>query len=65
MLFSSYLRQCEILQEQFPKKRIVLWPQPVTSAFNSPLDENKKVKIDKTLSPIPEPRFNLRWTRER
>ena len=30
----------EILQEQFPKKRIVLWPQPVTSAFHSPLDEN-------------------------
>lgn len=47
----------EILQEQFPKKRIVLWPQPVTSAFNSPLDENKKAKIDKTLSPIPEPRL--------
>ena len=47
----------EILQEHFPKKRIVLWPQPVTSAFHSPLDENQKVKIDLALSEIPEPRL--------
>jgi hypothetical protein len=47
----------KILQEQFPKKRIVQWPQPVTSVFHSPLDENKKANIDKTLSQIPEPRL--------
>jgi hypothetical protein len=47
----------EILQKQYPQKEIILWPQPVTSAFNYPLDENQKVKLDKILTVIPKPRL--------
>ena len=35
----------QLLLNQYPEKKIVLWPQPVTSTFNSPLKRNQKVKI--------------------
>ena len=47
----------QLLGKQYPKKRIVQWPQPVTSIFHSPLDENKKFKFNKILSEIPKPRL--------
>ena len=47
----------QLLLNQYPDKRLVLWPQPVTSIFNSPLQENQKVKIDKILKQIPQPRL--------
>ncbi len=32
----------QLLFNQYPEKRLVLWPQPVTSIFNSPLQKIKK-----------------------
>jgi hypothetical protein len=47
----------QLLQKRYPEKRLILWPQPVTSTFNSPLDENQNVKLDKILLEIPQPRL--------
>ena len=47
----------QLLQQRYPEKSLILWPQPVTSTFNSPLKRNQKVKLDKILEEIPQPRL--------
>ena len=47
----------QLLQQRYPEKSLILWPQPVTSTFNSPLKGNQKVELDKILEKIPQPRL--------
>ena len=47
----------QLLQQRYPEKSLILWPQPVTSIFNSPLARNQKVKLDQILEEIPQPRL--------
>ena len=47
----------QLLLNQYPEKKLVVWPQPVTSKFNSSLQDDQKAKIDEILLNIPEPRL--------
>ena len=47
----------QVLLNQYPEKKLVVWPQPVTSKFNSSLQGDQKAKIDEILLNIPQPRI--------
>lgn len=47
----------EVIQKNFPQKKIILWPQPVTNISQDDISQEDKRMINDLLSKIPKPRI--------